>query len=333
MKACKIINLMICLVLVFCAESMAAGVMCGKKINSFDFVVDYSGSMMMQSAEIGEPKIDIAKIVLARINSIIPALDYYGGMHTLAPAITMLNQGPWDRNSMNESISRINDDLPIFGRLTPMGTGLKGYEPWISSMNRNAALIIATDGGNNRGLGLVDVVKDIYANQRDLVVHIISFAQTREERDVIAQIATLNPHTLVADGIKLASDDRALEQFATDVWCDQTEEVIVLRGVNFAFDSSNLDHNAQNILNEVANIIKVNPGKRIMLGGWTDIVGDKSYNMTLSQNRANAVKNYLSAQGIPASRMDAVGHGISHKYNNNTKEGRYLNRRVEISFE
>ncbi len=200
-------------------------------------------------------------------------------------------------------------------------------------MKRNAALIIATDGGNNRGLNLVEVVKEIYANQRDLVVHIISFADTREGRDVVAQIATLNPHTLIADGIKLASDDRALEQFATDVYCDQTEEVIVLRGVNFAFDSSTLDHNAKNILNEVANIIKVNPGKRIMLGGWTDSLGNASYNITLSQNRANSVKNYLAAQGIPPSRIDAVGHGVSAKYDNNTKEGRHLNRRVEIVFE
>ncbi len=329
----RIFILTILLASTLCTQALAAGIMCGKKVNSFDFVVDYSGSMMMTSAELKEPKIDLAKIVLARINSIIPALDYYGGMHTLAPAVTLLNQGPWDRANMNASIAKLNDDLPIFGRLTPMGTGLKGYEPWISSMKRNAALIIATDGGNNRGLNLVDVVKEIYANQRDLVVHIISFADTREGRDVVAQIATLNPHTLIADGIKLATDDRALEQFATDIWCDQTEEVIVLRGVNFAFDSSTLDHNAQNILSEVANIIKATPGKRIMLNGWTDSTGDRNYNMTLSQNRANSVKHYLTAQGIPPSRINAVGHGISTKYDNNTKEGRYLNRRVEIAFE
>ncbi len=329
----RIIILVMLLMIIFCTQVLAAGVMCGKKVNSFDFVVDYSGSMMMSNADLGEPKIDLVKIALARINSIIPALDYYAGMHTLAPAVTLLNQGLWDRANMHASITKLNDDLPIFGRLTPMGTGLKGYEPWISSMKRNAALIIATDGGNNRGINLVDVVKEIYANQRDLVVHLISFADTREGRDVIAQIATLNPHTLVADGVKIVSDDRALEQFATDVWCDQTEEVIVLRGVNFAFDSSTLDHNAQNILFAVANIIKTNPGKRIMLSGWTDSIGDRSYNMTLSQNRANAVKNYLATQGIPPSRMDAVGHGVSTKYDNNTSEGRYLNRRVEIAFE
>ncbi len=329
----RISFLSIFLLILFSTQAMAAGIMCGKKVNSFDFVVDYSGSMMMQNAELKEPKIDIVKIVLARINSIIPALDYHGGMHTLAPAVTILNQGLWQRESMHASIGKLNDDLPIFGRLTPMGTGLKGYEPWISSMQRNAALIIATDGGNNRGQNLVDVVKEIYDHQRDLVVHLISFADTAQGKDVISQIATLNPNTIVADGIKLATDDLALQQFATDIWCDQTEEVLVLRGVNFAFDSATLTPNAKNILNEVANIIKATPNKRVMLNGWTDVIGTDAYNMTLSQNRANAVKQYLAGQGIPPIRIDAIGRGKSTKYTNKTEEGRYLNRRVEIVFE
>ncbi len=321
------------LVMALCVPAMASGQMCGKKINSFDFVVDYSGSMMMQNAQLKESKINIAKVVLKRINSVIPALDYYGGMHTLAPATSLLNQGLWERGSMDATINNLHDNMPIYGRLTPMGTGLKGYEPWISSMHRNAALILATDGLNNRGLSLVDVVQEIYAHQRDLVVHVISFADTREGKDTVAQIATLNPNTIVAEGVALASDDAALQQFVIDVWCDQTEEVIVLRGVNFEFDSHALDANAKNILNEAANIIKAHPNKMVTLNGWTDYIGSTSYNMDLSERRANSVKNYLTEQGIPPNRINATGQGKSTKYDNKTKEGRYLNRRVEFIFE
>ncbi len=333
MKFFRVITMTTLLIVSFFAPAMASGQMCGKKINSFDFVVDYSGSMMMQDQTLKLSKIHISKVVLARINSIIPALDYYGGMHTLAPATSLLNQGLWDRSNMNSSIAMLHDDLPIYGRMTPMGTGLKGYEPWISSMHRNAALVIATDGANNRGLNLVDVVKDIYTHQRDLVVHIISLADTREGKDTIAQIATLNPNTIVADGVKLASDDAALEQFVIDIWCDQTEEVIVLRGVNFAFDSHALDANAQNILSAAAGIIKMHPNKNIVINGWTDSIGTDSYNMELSKRRANSVQDYLSKQGIPPTRMRAEGHGESTKYNNKTEDGRYLNRRVEFIFE
>ncbi len=311
----------------------AAPTMCSKKVDSFDFVVDYSGSMMMTNSKMKEIKMDLAKVVLTRINSIIPDLDYHGGMHTLAPAATMINQGLWNRSEMGAAINKLNSNLPIFGRLTPMGTGLKTYEPWISSMRRDAALILVTDGDNNRGLNLVEVVKGIYASQRDLIVHVISFADSKNGKEVIQQIAALNPQTIVADGVNLATNDAVLQKFVLDVWCEEGEDVIVLRGVNFAFNSDKLDSKAVAILTEAANIIKANPNKAIILNGWTDSIGSENYNMGLSKRRASAVKNFFASQGVPASRIEAIGRGKSYKYNNATEEGRYMNRRVEIMFE
>ncbi len=307
--------------------------MCGKKVDSFDFVVDYSGSMMMTNGEMKEIKMDLAKIVLTRINSIIPNLDYHGGMHTLAPAATMLNQDLWNRAEMASTIQKLNSGLDIFGRLTPMGTGLKTYEPWISSMRRGAALILVTDGDNNRGLNLVEVVKGIYASQRDLVVHIISFADTKNGRETIKNIAALNPESIVADGVALATNDTVLEKFVMDVWCEQEEEVIVLRGVNFAFDSAKLDAKSIAILTAAAGMLKRSPNKMIILSGWTDSIGTDAYNIGLAKRRAIAVKNFFTTQGIPASRIEAIGRGKSFKYDNATEEGRYMNRRVEIMFE
>ena len=103
--------------------------------------------------------------------------------------------------------------------------------------------------------------------------------------------------------------------------------------MHFAFNSYALDGKAMGILNEAASLIKANPNKRVILNGWTDWIGTDAYNKVLSQNRANAVKNYLEKQGIPASRMTAIGRGKSFKYDNKTEEGRYMNRRTEISFD
>ena len=44
------------------------------------------------------------------------------------------------------------------------------------------------------------------------------------------------------------------------------------------------------------------------------------------------MKNYLVTQGVPASRMIAIGKGKSFRYDNNTEEGRYMNRRTELVF-
>lgn len=331
MKSFRLLVLTAALVLSYAVAAVAAPA-CNKKIDSFDFVVDYSGSMMMQNKQLKQDKIVVAKNVLQRVNAAIPALDYNGGLHTISPNGVIIAQGPWDRNAMSAGIDKLRTGFQIFGRMTSMGNGLQAYEPFISSMKRDAALILVTDGDNNRGLDLVEVARQMYASQRNLVIHIVSFADTPNGEQIIKQIAAMNPGTIVVRGEELATSDVAVERFVLSVFC-QDEDVIVLRGVHFAFDSYALDSRAMGILNEAAGLIKNTPNKRVILTGWTDWIGTDAYNMKLSQERANSVKNYLVKQGIPASRMTAIGRGKSYKYNNKTEEGRAMNRRTEVSFE
>jgi OOP family OmpA-OmpF porin len=308
---------------------------CNKKIESFDFVVDYSGSMMMKNAKLKQDKIIVAKNVLMRINNAIPALGYNGGLHTITPNSAILNQGPWDRGAMNSALGKLKTGFDVFGRMTGMGTSLQKYEPFISSMKRDAAIILVTDGDNNRGSDLVDVVRQIYSAQRNLVVHVISLADTKHGEAVIKGIGALNPSSIVVRAEELATSDAAVERFVLAVFCrgDADADVLVLRGVNFAFNSYELDNKAKSILDEAAALIKGSPNRAVVLTGWTDSVGSDAYNKTLSQNRAASVKGYLSKQGIPAGRMKAVGMGKSFKYDNKNEEGRHMNRRTEVSFD
>ena len=61
-------------------------------------------------------------------------------------------------------------------------------------------------------------------------------------------------------------------------------------------------------------------------------MGSDAYNKTLSQNRANAVKKWFIAHGIPADRLIAVGRGKSFLFTNKTAQGRYMNRRMDLRF-
>ena len=79
---------------------------------------------------------------------------------------------------MSVGIDKLRSGFQIFGRMTSMGNGLQKYEPFISSMKRDAALILVTDGDNNRGSDIVEVARQLYASQRNMVIHIISFADT-----------------------------------------------------------------------------------------------------------------------------------------------------------
>ncbi|SHF26742.1 OmpA family protein [Chryseobacterium vrystaatense] len=102
--------------------------------------------------------------------------------------------------------------------------------------------------------------------------------------------------------------------------------------VNFAFDSSNLTSVAQTNLNKLAQVLVDNPDTNINIYGHTDSKGADSYNLSLSQRRADAVKAYLSGKGIASSRMMTKGEGESMPVaTNDTDEGRAKNRRVEFA--
>ena len=73
------------------------------------------------------------------------------------------------------------------------------------------------------------------------------------------------------------------------------------------------------------------PTARFEVAGHTDSGGQPSFNLRLSQQRADAVRDYLVLVGVPADRVAAVGYGEDFPVARNaTPEGRALNRRVEI---
>ena len=66
-----------------------------KRIESFNYLVDYSGSMMMNFPSVGKTKMAVAKEVIKRVNAVVPDLGYQGGLYTFAPYGAVVNQGPW----------------------------------------------------------------------------------------------------------------------------------------------------------------------------------------------------------------------------------------------
>ena len=107
---------------------------------------------------------------------------------------------------------------------------------------------------------------------------------------------------------------------------------IVLRGVNFAFDSAEITPESEVILDAAAESLKESPGVRVEVAGHTDSTGPEAYNEGLSKRRAQAVFDYLTSKGIDASRLDAVGYGETKPVaDNGTRDGRAQNRRVELN--
>ena len=85
------------------------------------------------------------------------------------------------------------------------------------------------------------------------------------------------------------------------------------------------------MLDDVAEIMLKNKDVTFSVSGYTDNVGSEGYNLKLSERRANEARNYLIERGVEADRVSAKGYGKTNPtYNNDTEQGKQLNRRVEI---
>ncbi len=106
---------------------------------------------------------------------------------------------------------------------------------------------------------------------------------------------------------------------------------MVLEGVNFEFDKATLRQADLAIIDkDVAELDKWG-NVNIEVAGHTDSIGSDQYNMKLSRERAETVRDYLISKGIAADRLTAKGYGESQPVADNaTPEGRLQNRRVEL---
>jgi outer membrane protein OmpA-like peptidoglycan-associated protein len=106
---------------------------------------------------------------------------------------------------------------------------------------------------------------------------------------------------------------------------------LVLEGVNFDFDKAALRQEDVGSLDNDVATLKSWGDVDIEVAGHTDSMGSDAYNMKLSQQRADAVRNFLISRGVAADRLTAKGYGESQPVADNaTDEGRFKNRRVEL---
>lgn len=111
----------------------------------------------------------------------------------------------------------------------------------------------------------------------------------------------------------------------------EVEAVIELDGVHFDFDKATLRPEAKTVLDEAAALLSTTERVIVEVAGHTDSKGSEEYNLGLSNRRAAAVKDYLAAQGVKATRLTAMGYGESRPVaSNDTDAGRAENRRVEL---
>jgi outer membrane protein OmpA-like peptidoglycan-associated protein len=162
--------------------------------------------------------------------------------------------------------------------------------------------------------------------------------QTRSALDASQREAAVAADKLAVEtAARLAAEQRAATaQAALAKLASVKDEarglVITLSGsVLFASGKSALLPAARSRLDQVSEVLLTTRERNLLIEGHTDSQGSEGSNVTLSQNRANAVRDYILSRGYGADLVKAVGLGESNPVaDNGNAEGRANNRRVEI---
>ncbi len=142
-----------------------------------------------------------------------------------------------------------------------------------------------------------------------------------------------------AKGYLFHSENFDIPNGAADYLVNKTIELknvavgskITLNNIFFDIGKANLRSESNGELDRLLKLMQDVPSLKIEIGGHTDNTGSASINAKLSQDRADAVVNYLKSKGVAANRMEAKGYGDSKPVASNaTENGRQMNRRTEF---
>jgi OmpA-OmpF porin, OOP family len=343
MRTLQIAGILLALMTLF--GSITAQAACAPKVDNFILFVDQSGSMYMTHEKAKALKMAVAKQILADMNVLIPELGYRGTLDLFAPFEELQPPVAYSRPTFAAAIQKIKDVQKIFDRQTPMASGILSAEEAavLSGLKGKTAVIMLSDGKSNVGGDPVVAAKETAEKYPNAVFHVISFAQpdakgkewSKEKEakgaEINRQISRIG-NGIFIDATSLYRNQVAMQRFVNDVFCAPVvEQKIVLRGIQFDLDKSNIKPEYEPILDEAVSALKSKPDVKVVVNGHTDNSGTAQYNMGLSERRAKSVMDYFVSRGISASRLQAVGHGFNQPIaDNKTSEGRALNRRVEL---
>jgi OmpA-OmpF porin, OOP family len=177
---------------------------------------------------------------------------------------------------------------------------------------------------------------------QDEVDHLAYLAKQRagtaqalaDERVALAEMEQLGEQK---DALLIEARDRHIQVLETELAelrADRTERGLVVTlsdDILFDVDQAELKPGGMQQLARVGEFLREHPDRNVLIEGHTDSTAPDSYNLSLSQRRANAVEDFLITQGVEPTRISAVGYGEQLPIaTNDTAAGRQANRRVEL---
>lgn len=133
---------------------------------------------------------------------------------------------------------------------------------------------------------------------------------------------------------QLAARDAQIKKLQDSLNAKQTDRgtVVTFGDVLFDLNKAELKAAGMNNVAQLAQFLRDNPERQLIVEGYTDSTGSDSYNQSLSERRANSVRAALVKMGVEPNRVIAQGYGKEYAVADNTSaSGRAMNRRVEVT--
>ena len=317
-------------------------------VDNFIVLFDASRSMADTYPASGGQKIEAAKEILRQQNAVLPALGWNAGLYTYTPWKSYYDMATYDKAAYGNAI----DSLPSTRNAgewvqnrTPLADGVDRLDPLLSSLSGKTAVFIFTDGTYQRiepkKLWPMDAIKKVAEKHPNTCFYFISSAQPGKPQNLLNDMAGVNSCSRV-----IPFDDvykNPIYGGGILYLVDSTKEVVTTTetriagakagNVQFAFDRADFEPQFASDLDKLGKFLQDNPKATVAIAGFTDSTGPDEYNMYLSQRRAESVASYLRQNfNISSERVATFWYGKTNPIaDNNTSQGRAMNRRVEIA--
>jgi outer membrane protein OmpA-like peptidoglycan-associated protein len=304
---------------------------------------------MYQSVELNAIKVDIldeAKKLSARLGekvSEMAPITYQKGLKKIEEANRLLETNRYARDDaellIREAEYELRHSRSLFERITEarekdLESLMLDFESNLNRIAKGMDIEVQFDGDVKEEVAkLSEKASELQSRNRELSAALYSL---KEEMAESQQLKESLQERLEEEARKKERLNRVQGLFRTSevkVFRDEKSNV-VLRLIGFTFPpgTDRVDPVYYDLLSRVQQALSMFSDPKVAIEGHTDSMGDENLNKALSQKRAEAIRKYLAAnQYIDPSIMTAVGFGEERPIaNNETEQGRALNRRVDI---
>lgn len=321
-------------------DSMVTDLTPAFQSGEFNSKVDGLVVLMDASSSMGETfqdyiKFDIAKAFVRRMNDTMPPISAVSGLRTfghdsnLTREQTKLFYGmaPYNRNDMKMGL----DEVTPSGGSTPMTAAINGAAEDLKNVTGNKAVIIVSDGKDLTDEPLIAAqnLQAMAGNQ--LCIYTVVVGNDEKGKILMEKIAKVSPCGFMTLAQNVDSAD-PMVGFVSDVFLTKAEKTVqvaapeekpvglgyhkpepmmtTLGNIHFGFNKAVLTAAGKAALDKNIEALANTPDAKIIIEGHASAAGTKDYNQTLSEKRAEAVRDYLINVGnIPSQRLTTMAYG------------------------